>query len=84
MFTTNNAPQTFTRPKSTTETVDGSMKHVQSKQQRHKTTSLTSLWCLYPTPCSNAPIFDFEKAVVRWAIIISKENTPKAKSAELQ
>ena len=36
MFTTNNAPQIFTYQKSTTETVDGSVKHVQSKQQRHQ------------------------------------------------
>ena len=36
MFTANMPPQTPTCPKSKTETVDGSAKHVQSKQQRHQ------------------------------------------------
>ena len=36
MFASNNAPQIFTCPESTTETVDGSVKHIQSKQQIHQ------------------------------------------------
>ena len=33
VFTTNNAPQTPTFPKPKTETAEGSVKHVQNKQQ---------------------------------------------------
>ena len=89
MFAPNNAPQTFTSPKSTTETVDGSVKHVQSKQQIHQNDVIESLWCLhhqlgtYPTTHSNCSIFDFEEANVCWATIISRENTTKVKSAEV-
>ena len=54
-----------------------------------RTTSLGSLWCLHhqlqthPTLHSNAPISDLEKANVYWAIIISRENTPKVKPTEV-
>ena len=54
-----------------------------------RTTSLTSWWCLhyqlrsYPTPHSNPPISDPEKANVHWAIIISRENAPKVKPTEV-
>ena len=54
-----------------------------------RTTSLTSLYCLhhqlwsYPTPHSNAPISDPQKANVHWATLISRENTPQVKPTEV-
>ena len=69
------------------QTVARSMSKANNKDTR--TTSLTSLWCLhyqlrsYPTPHSNAPISDPEKANVHWAIIIGRENTPKVKPTEV-
>ena len=78
-----------TCPKPKTETAEGSMKHVQSKQQRHQNdTTDTVVVFSSPTPTispphPNDPISDPEKANIHWAIKISWENTPKLNPTEV-
>ena len=87
--TTNNAPQTPTCPKPKTETAEGSVKHVQSKQQRHQNNAID----IVVVPSSSTPTIshsppqcptsDLAKENVHWAIKISRENTPKVKPTEV-
>ena len=56
VFTTINAPQTPTCPKSKTETADGSAKHVQSKQQRHQNDFIDGVVVSSSPTLSKAPI----------------------------
>ena len=79
---------TFPKPK--TETAQGSMKHVQSKQQGHQNNAIDIvLMSPSPTPTIShtspqCPTSNLENANVHWAINISRESTPKVKPTEVR